>query len=493
MTEIRTRFAPSPTGMLHIGGFRSALYAWLLARHHGGTFVLRIEDTDKERRVEGAIKYILDGFAWFGMDIDEGPTADQIEAIDGALPDSAPEGGPFGPYVQSLRLDRYREISEQLIAEGHAFRCDCTPEMIERERAEQKARREVPGYSGYCRTRDVPADVPHVVRFKMPHNPKVVLEDGIRGRIDWEKIPLRDPVLMKSDGYPTYHLAVVVDDHDMQISHVLRGEEWIPSAPLHILLYQALNWSQPIFCHLPVVLGSDGKKLSKRHGATSWSSFKEEGYLPEALLNFVARIGWSPGDGDDQEIFSRKELIEKFSLERVNSASGIFEYAKLGWMNGVYIRELSDEEFFKRVTPFLERDGLDFTFEELAPLLPLLKERVKVLSELPSMLTFLKEDRFSREDIEQIVSKKVPSELAASILNQAHASLGALPDFTPEAIHDGLEAAAAELNVKSGAVFITVRIAVLGKKATPPLSESLQVLGKEVVLKRLEETVPLVP
>ena len=407
MKEVRTRFAPSPTGYLHIGGFRSALYAWLLARHHGGKFVLRVEDTDQERKVDGAIKYILEGFDWFGIDIDEGPTKAQIAKIDGGdvrdlhwnynPSNGHSNGGPFGPYIQSLRLDRYQEIADQLVNTGYAFRCDCTPDMLERDREEQKARKEVPGYSGRCRTRNVSKECEHVVRFRMPDAPKIAIDDGIRGHISWETVPLRDPILMKSGGSPTYHLAVVVDDHDMQISHAMRGEEWIPSTPLHVLLYEALGWEMPIFCHLPVVLGADGKKLSKRHGSTSWGSFREEGYLPEALLNFIARIGWSPGEGDEQEIFTREELVAKFSLDRVNPSSGVFDYSKLDWMNGVYLRSLSDEDFSSRITPYLESAGLPLSLEELSPLIPALKERVKTLKETPELLSFLVDVGFAPE------------------------------------------------------------------------------------------------
>ncbi|MCI5064713.1 glutamate--tRNA ligase [bacterium] len=496
MKEVRTRFAPSPTGLLHIGGFRSALYAWLLARHHGGKFLLRIEDTDQERRVPGAIQYILDGFRWFGMEIDEGPTEQQIQALDGEqiapnLSGEKGEGGPYGPYVQSLRLTRYQEIAEQLIEAGVAFRCDCTPEMLQEERLAQQARKEVPGYSGYCRTRNVSRDTKHVVRFKMPDKAKVVMQDGIRGRIEWEKIPLRDPVLLKSDGFPTYHLAVVVDDHDMEISHVMRGEEWIPSAPLHLMLYDALGWERPTFCHLPVVLGSDGKKLSKRHGSTSWSSFQDEGYLPEALLNFIARIGWSPGEGDEQEIFSREELIEKFSLDHVNASSGVFEYTKLSWMNGVYLRQLSPKRFFEESERFLAAEGLSFSFEELEPLLPLIQERVKLLTEVPALLTFLSEDHFTRE-IDQIVTKKVSAAKAGGILAQVYEKFGEIEELRADSIEPHLVAVAEALGVKSGAVLLTTRIAVLGKKATPPLFESLELLGKERVRSRLEEAIPLV-
>ncbi|MCB0352865.1 MAG: glutamate--tRNA ligase [Bdellovibrionales bacterium] len=483
-SRVRTRFAPSPTGFLHIGGFRSAFYAWLLARHCGGDFILRIEDTDQARKVPGAVQLILEGFRWFGIDIDEGPSNEELRAVDDEIHEMPNLQGDFGPYVQSLRLARYREVAEQLIASGHAFRCDCSPEQLAEERKLQEQNKETPGYRGRCRDRNVPADKPHIVRFRMPENPQVSLEDGIRGTITWESIPLRDPILMKSDAFPTYHLAVVVDDHDMRISHAMRGEEWIPSAPLHVLLYQALGWQMPIFCHLPVVLGADGKKLSKRHGATSWSSFRDDGYLPEAVLNFIVRIGWSPGDGDDQEIFSKEELIERFSLDRVNSSSGVFDYDKLNWMNGTYLRALSLDEFTERASDWIRQGGMDPGSPEWQIIGPHIQERAKTFKEIPELLEFARRDGFEPQ-LSQLFSKKLDKDLATRILRASQERLASLSDFTAAGLERELEDQATALSEKAGPVFLSHRIAVLGKKATPPLCESMQALGRDEVLRRL--------
>jgi len=488
---IRTRFAPSPTGMLHIGGFRAALYAWLLARHAGGKFVLRIEDTDNERKVDGAIAYILEGFKWFGLDIDEGPASKELESIGEGLAGMPEMGGEFGPYIQSLRLPRYKEVADRLVDQGHAFRCDCTPEMLDKERADQRARREVPGYSGYCRTRNVPPDKPHVVRFKMPHRPEVEIVDGIRGRIQWESVPLRDPVLLKSDGFPTYHLAVVVDDHQMEITHVMRGEEWIPSTPLHVLVYQALGWELPVFCHLPVVLGPDGKKLSKRHGSTSWSAFRDEGYLPEALLNFIVRIGWSPGEGNDQEIFSREELIKLFTLDHVNTSSGVFDYTKLQWMNGVFIRELSDHEFDERCQPYLQQAKVELPREPWLKILPKVKERIKIFPEVVEMVRFL-EDKPLERDIEQMLGKGMEWSGVVDLLKKVYHRIESQSSLEPAVLEQQISALADELGLKKGPVFIALRIAVLGKKATPPLFESIEALGAQRTLLRINEAVELI-
>lgn len=488
--RVRTRFAPSPTGMLHIGGMRSAIYSWLLARHCGGDFLLRIEDTDQSRKVPGAVKYILEGFQWFGIDLDEGPSTEDLHLIEPGEQGLTGIGGPHAPYAQSRRLVRYNEIAEQLVEQGAAFRCDCTPEMIERERNEQIARKEVAGYSGYCRTRNVPADTKHVVRFKMPHKASVVIEDGIRGRIEWNSIPLRDPILRKADGFPTYHLAAMVDDHDMEITHILRGEEWIPSTPLHVLLYDALGWERPMFCHVPVVNGPDGKKLSKRHGSTSWSNFKEQGYLPEALLNFVILIGWSPGQGQEKEVFSKEELIKLFTLEGVHSASGVFDYNKLSWMNGLYIRALSLEEFLKRVRPFLQEAKLEVPEERLLPVLAAVQERCKLLTDAGEMLRFL-EDKPLERDLGAMLNKNVDKELAKKILLRVADTLETLAEFSHEALDQSLHAIADELQLKTGPVFMCTRIAATGAKNTPPIADSLLALGKTESLRRIRETLEL--
>lgn len=490
MSEVRTRFAPSPTGLLHIGGVRTALYAWLLAKHHGGKFLLRIEDTDQERLVPGAIRFIIEELSWFGVTFDEGPSGEDLKKVGEHWEGAPAGGGPFGPYIQSLRLPRYQEVANLLIEKGFAYRCDCTPEMLERERLEQQARRELPGYSGFCRTRDVSPDSRHVVRFKMPAKRSVSVADAIKGRIAWDTIPLRDPVILKSDGFPTYHLAVVVDDHDMKISHVMRGDEWIPSTPLHLLLYEALEWTPPIFAHLPVVLGGDGKKLSKRHGATSSSVLREEGYLADALFNFVVLVGWSPGEGEEQEVFSKEELIRRFSLDHVNKSSAVFDYNKLSWMNGVYIRNLSDEAFLKAAEPFLEAKGLTGRTGMLAKIASLVKERVKTLTEVPPMVEFLYKDELDRET-KGMFKQGIDKAKALEILNESLRRLEPTAGFEVAEIEPILRGLADELGLKPGAMFSVLRIAVMGKGVTPPLFESFSALGKETTLTRMRETIAL--
>jgi glutamyl-tRNA synthetase len=492
MTEIRTRFAPSPTGFQHIGGFRTAFYAWLLAKHFGGKFLLRIEDTDRERLVPGAVRYIIEELAWFGITIDEGPSHADLAAA-GELWDGAPElGGGCGPYIQSLRLPRYQEVAERLVAEGHAYRCDCTTEMLERERLEQMARKEAPGYSGYCRNRNVPKETKHTVRFKMPTKRSVSFVDAIRGRVTWDSIPLRDSVVLKSDGFPTYHLAVVVDDHDMKITHALRGIEWLSSTPLHLLLYEALGWEPVTFAHLPVINGPDGKKLSKRHGAPKSTELREQGYLPEALMNFVSLIGWSPGEGSEQEVFSRDELVKTFALPQITQSSGVFDPTKLLWMNGVYIRNLPVADFIARAQPFLEAAGVEVPTEAFAALAPHVQERVKVLTEVPAMIEFLSNKPLQRS-MEAMFHKGVDAAKARQIVTEAIEKISALPEFTVQALDQALRALAEEVGLKAGPTFVVLRVAVTGKTITPPLFESFAVLGRDAVVSRLRETLALLP
>lgn len=486
-TTIRTRFAPSPTGFQHIGGFRTAFYAYLLAKKFGGQFILRIEDTDQERLVPGAIRYIVEELGWFGIHPDEGPTPAELAKLNESWDEAPSLGGAYGPYIQSQRLPKYKEIAERLIAEGAAYRCDCSSEKLEHERLEQMARRETPGYSGFCRGREVSADVAHVIRFKMPVRANVVLNDAVRGRIEWDSPPLRDPVLLKSDGFPTYHLAVVVDDNDMKITHVMRGEEWLSSAPLHVLLYQALNWPMPIFAHLPVVKGSDGKKLSKRHGATLASAFREEGYLAEAVLNYVTLVGWSPGEGDNQEVFTKEELISKFSLEHISEASAVFDYTKLQWMNGVYIRNLSTEVFLQKVIPFLHAEGVHIPESILTKLAPLIQERIRTFKEAAPMLEFFTTEKLQRE-WGAVFKKGMTKELATSIIQTASEVLEGISNFIEVNIESEFKAAGEKLGVKVGQFLSIVRISILAKAATPPLYESLVCLGKEVCLRRLRES-----
>lgn len=490
MTQVRTRFAPSPTGFQHLGGFRTAFFAWLLAKRHGGQFLLRVEDTDRDRTVPGAIRFILEELAWFGIQPDEGPSRAELERI-GESWEGAPDiGGPYGPYIQSLRMTRYHEVAEELISKGFAYRCDCTPEMLERERNEQMARKEMPGYSGYCRTRSVSADSPHVVRLKIPHKRGISFNDAVRGKVTWEQIQLKDTVLLKSDGSPTYHLAVVVDDHDMKITHVLRGVEWLSSTPIHLLLYEALGWEPPIIAHFPVVNGPDGKKLSKRSGAATSREAREKGFLPEAVLNFVSLIGWAPGEGSDQEIFTRDELIQKFSLEGINPASGVFDMTKMEWMNGLYIRNLKLADFIERVQPFLKAAQVDLPADQFAAIAPLVQERVKLLTEVAPMVEFLTDKPLDRQ-MDAMFQKGIDGAKATEILNRAKASLEQLTDFSVGQIDQALRGVANELGLKAGPAFAVLRVAVTGKTITPPLFESFAVLGRDRVLSRLSETLVL--
>jgi len=492
MTEVRTRFAPSPTGFQHIGGFRTAFYAWLLAKHSGGKLLLRIEDTDQERSVPGAIRFLVEELKWFGITVDEGPSRDELKQL-GEDWDGAPEGGgPCGPYVQSLRLPRYREVAEQLIASGHAYRCDCTPEMLEKERNEQMARKELPGYSGYCRTRELPKDKPHVVRFKLPAKCSISFNDAIRGRVSWDSVPMKDPVILKSDSFPMYHLAVVVDDHDMNITHALRGIEWLPSTPLHLMIAEALGWQPVTYGHLPVINGPDGKKLSKRHGAPKSSDLREQGYLPEAILNFVTLIGWSPGEGNEQEVFSRDELVKLFTLERINQASGVFDPVKLQWMNGVYIRNLPLADFIERATPFLQKEQVVVPAAAFEAIAPHVQERIKLLTEVPGMVEFLAEKPLQRQ-MDAMFQKGMDSAKARQIIQGAIEKIESLQDFTIPNIDSSLRELAAGLGLKPGPAFVVLRVAVTGKTITPPLFESFAVLGRDTVLSRLRETLPLLP
>jgi glutamyl-tRNA synthetase len=466
LMDVRTRFAPSPTGLLHIGGVRTALFEILFAHHHGGHALLRIDDTDQERLVPGAVDSLIEDLTWVGLHFDE------------------------GPFVQSLRLDRYREVAEELIRLGHAYRCDCTPERLQKEREEQAERKEAVGYSGYCRGRNVSADVPHVIRFIIPTDRGIVLEDAVKGEVRWDAIILRDSVLLKSDGFPTYHLATVVDDHDMKISHVLRADEWLSTAPLHLLLFEALGWDAPVFAHLPPVLGTDGKKLSKRHGATFLRTFREAGYLPEAILNFMALIGWSPGEGEEEEIFSLNELTRRFTLERVNNAGGVFSYDKLKWMNGVYIRKLPAADLQDRIRPFLVDAGLVVDDEKLARIVPHIQPRLELLADAVSMLDFLFKDHIER-DLGAMLKKGMDAARARGICLRAADKLASLTAFDAVSIEAALRQVAEECGVKSGPVFSVIRIAVTGKAVTPPLFESIFALGQIQAVHRLREAADL--
>ena len=484
--KTRTRFAPSPTGHLHVGGVRTLLFAYLLAKHDNGKFLLRIEDTDRDRLVLDAVEAIVSDMKWLGVLPDEGPTPEELRSAGYQWDSSVALGGDAGPYIQSLRKARYAEVAEQLIAGGFAYRCDCTAERLDQERQEQAAQGKSTGYSGYCRNRNVSKDARHVVRFRIEEGRGISLPDAVKGTVTWDAIVLKDSVILKSDGYPTYHLACVVDDHDMDISHVLRGDEWLSTAPLHLLIYEALGWTAPVFAHLPPVLGSDGKKLSKRHGATFVSSFREAGYLPEALRNFLALYGWAPPGDRETDIIPLEEMIQKFTLDRVENSGGIFSYEKLDWMNGMYIRSLTPADLAARLTPFLELAGLTVDQAKLEQIVPHIQQRLTKLTDAAAFVDFLFLEHLDRE------MKKLPDtpEKTAEVLKASREAIANVSDFNdPKAIEQSLKEVCEKLSVGAKHVFLPVRIAVTGKMVTPPLFESISVVGRELSLKRIDETI----
>jgi len=478
-TSVRVRFAPSPTGYPHVGNIRTALFNWLFARHHGGKFIVRIEDTDVTRKVKGAVKAILDSLRWLGLDWDEGPEV----------------GGNYGPYVQSERLDMYRQTAERLISQGDAYYCYCSPERLEQMRAEQVKRKQPPGYDRCCRdltpkerAKKEAEGVTPVVRFKTPLEGQTRFNDLIYGEVVFEHSTIDDFVLLKSDAYPTYHLANVVDDHAMEISHVIRAEEWISSTPRHLLLYKALGFEPPEFIHHPMILGPDRSKLSKRHGAVSILEYREQGYLPEAMVNFLALLGWSLDD--KTEIISREELIKNFSLERIGKTGAIFNREKLDWMNGVYIRKLTPDEFFEAAQPYLMLDeaagkALIAGEEYVRAALSLVQERARTLAEVAELARFFFVEELDYEP-KLLIGEKMSRESATQALKASQQKLTPLSAFDADSLEGVLRPLAAELGLKTGQLFGTLRVAVTGRTAAPPLFQTMSVLGKERCLRRIE-------
>ncbi|MCH8088012.1 MAG: glutamate--tRNA ligase [Chloroflexi bacterium] len=414
--QVRVRYAPSPTGIPHVGNIRTALFNWLFARHHGGRFIVRIEDTDQSRRMDGATEAILESLRWLELDWDEGPEV----------------GGEFGPYFQSERLDIYHQYAEKLLGQGDAYHCYCSPARLDEMRKEQARKKQPPKYDKRCRDlseEDARAggdtDVP-VVRFRIPPDIRVSFNDQVRGEVSFESNVLDDFVIVKADGFPTYHLANVVDDHLMEISHVLRAEEWLSSTPRHVLLYDALDLKPPHFVHLPMILGPDRSKLSKRHGATSLLEYRDQGFLPQAMLNYLALMGWALDDRT--ELFSREDLVRHFTVERVGKTGAIFDVDKLTWMNGVYIREMSSEEFIQWVLPFMEKDlsphiPRPLDREYVGRVLPLLQERTKSLKELGDRSSITGDgplaDFFFQEELEydpQVIANNSTTDFAHPVL-----------------------------------------------------------------------------
>jgi glutamyl-tRNA synthetase len=476
---VRVRFAPSPTGFPHVGNIRTAIFDYLMARHFGGTFVLRIEDTDLARKVDGAVEAIMDALRWVGIDWDEGPDV----------------GGDYGPYYQSQRLDLYTQAARRLIEQGDAYYCYCSPERLDEVRKERAQLKESTGYDRHCRDltpreckQKEAGGVKPVVRFKVPLEGKTTFTDLIYGDVTFEHAAIDDFVMLKSDGYPTYHLASVVDDHAMKISHVIRAEEWISSTPRHLLIYRALGLEPPQFVHHPLIVGPDRAKLSKRHGDVALLDYRTHGYLPETMLNFLSLIGWSLDD--KTEIMTRQELIDYFSLDRIGRTGAIFNRDKLDWMNGVYIRGLTVEDLTNRVLPFLEK-GLPgevkrpLDTDYVRQMMPLIRERINTLAEAATYAEFFFIDKLEYE-ASLLVGKKMTAEDALVALQAAEERLSVLVSFNHNALEDTLRQLAGELGLKTGQLFSLLRTATTGRNASPPLFETMAVLGKERCLKRIK-------
>lgn len=472
---VRTRFAPSPTGFMHIGNLRTALYEYLVAKSQGGDFVLRIEDTDRERYVEGAVDIIYNTLKVAGLQHDEGPD----------------KPGEYGPYVQSERLNMYKPYAEQLIEQGKAYRCFCTKERLDSLKDD-----ETPGggYDRHCR--DLPQEeidrllaegVPYVIRQKMPLEGSTTFTDAVFGEITVENSELQDQILIKTDGYPTYNFANVIDDHTMNITHVVRGCEYLSSTPKYNLLYEAFGWEVPTYIHLPLIMGKDADgnvaKLSKRHGSTGFEDLIKEGYLPQAIINYVALLGWCPSD--NQEMFTLDELTRAFSIDGISKSPSIFDYDKLEWFNGEYIRKMSPEEFTSYAMPYYKEA---VTSRELPwdKLCGILQQRVTKFTQIPEMIDFF--DKLPEYDAEMFVNKKSKTNLenAPVMLKAVTERLTALESWDKDSIHDCLISLAQELEVKNGTVMWPARIAAAGKKVTPGGAvEILEILGRDESLARL--------
>lgn len=527
MANVRVRYAPSPTGLQHIGGVRTALFNYLFARSCGGKFVLRLEDTDRTRYDEKFVKNLFDTMEWLGLDWDEG----------------GQKGGEYGPYIQSKRFDLYKKYAEELVSKGQAYYCFCDAERLERIRKIQSENKMAPGYDRACRhltqkeiEEKLQSGAPHVIRLKVPLEGSVKFHDELLGDIEWKCADISpDPVLLKSDGFPTYHLANIVDDHLMQITHVMRAQEWIPSTPLHVQMYKAFGWQPPVFCHLPMVNGRDGQKLSKRHGATSVNEFRARGYLPRAILNYVALLGCSYIEGKD--LYTLDELAANFKVEHLNKSPAVFDYKKLEWYNGQYIRMMTDEELLTATLPFITGTGdaamsVNVTPEFPAPLvgpkysgvkmdengklsvanndnndkalsmtddeirqkllliMPLIKERLRYLTEAAQMVHFVFSNP-SLTDAAVIIPKKLDANKTRDVLNRAKDFIEKIFNSTHEESEAYAKSIAESLGVKLGDFMMPIRIAVTGSKISPPLIGSILILGKTETLKRLDAALKL--
>lgn len=479
---VRVRFAPSPTGYLHVGGARTVLFNWLFARKHGGALILRVEDTDTERTLENAYQQILDSLEWLGLDWDEGPN----------------KGGPHGPYTQSERKGLYQEWVMVLAEKGSVYRCYCTPEELEGRRAEARERGEAPRYDGRCmhltddEVRRFEAEGRRfVLRLRTPDEGITEVDDLIRGRVTFDNSVIGDFVVMKSDGMPTYNFACVVDDSAMEISHVIRGDEHVSNTPRQVMLYKAFGMTPPAFAHVPMILAPDRSKLSKRHGATSIEEFREAGYLPESIVNYLVLLGWSPGT--DQEFMSREDMIRQFSLERVSSTPAIYDVTKLAWMNGNYLRQADHNRLTRLYMPYLIESGLvsrEPSEEEVARirmLVPVISERIRTMDEVPDAISYFLTDDWVYD--EKGVKRYFTSDRVVDLLRAGLTALTEARDFSVEAVEKCYRNLISEKGISGAAIIHPTRLALTGRLVGPGLFHVISLLGREKTIERMERAI----
>jgi glutamyl-tRNA synthetase len=488
MKPARVRFAPSPTGHMHLGSARTALYDFLLARKTGGQFILRIEDTDQKRYVEGAEQELLDGLHWLGLDWDEGPD----------------KGGEYGPYRQSERKEIYQKYARQLVETGHAFYCFCSPERLKSVREEQINNKVQAKYDGTCRhiplaeaDKRIAAGESFVVRFKTPKEGTTVVNDLLRGEISIENSTLDDYIIVKSDGLALYHLAAPVDDHLMKITHVLRGSEWLPTFPLHSLIHKAFGWEEPVWVHLSVFLKPSGKgKMSKREAqdlakdgkSIFIKDLRELGYLPEAVINWIALMGWS--FDDHTEFFTLGDLVDKFSLERLNPSPAAINFSKFDHFNGLHIRNLSITDLSNRIQPFFVEAGINPSMEILEKITPIIQERLQTLDDAPDLAGFLFDEEITVNK-DDLIAKKTTQEESLAILKEIHEVITQLPEINHEVAEPPMRDLVEKLGYKPGQIFGILRVAVTGRAVSPPLFETMEIIGRDKVISRLDDAIKL--
>lgn len=457
MSRTKTRFAPSPTGYLHVGGARTALFSWLLARKHGGEFVLRIEDTDLERSTTESINAILEGMTWLGLDYDE------------------------GPFYQTSRFDRYNETIDTLLEKGMAYRCNCSRERIDSLREKQMQAKEKPRYDGHCRDRDISPDEDHVIRFRNPDTGQVVIDDLVQGRVVFRNEELDDLIIRRTDGSPTYNLTVVVDDADMNITHVVRGDDHLNNTPRQANILRALGRDQPVYAHVPMILGPDGSRLSKRHGAVSVIQYRDQGYLPEALLNYLVRLGWSCGD---QEIFSLDEMIELFEINDVNKSASTFNNEKLLWLNQQYIKSADSLRVAHLLSPHMGHLDIDpSTGPDLVKVVEVQRERASTLVEMAEISAFFYRDY---TDFDPAAARKHLRPVSREALENTREALSNLEPWTAEAIYAAVTDISARMEVKLGKIAQPLRVAVVGRAASPSIDMTLYLVGRDACLRRID-------